>query len=387
MQTPLRILLAGDYPDDPRLGSAKVFAKLQCEFRAMGHQCDTITASDLGARPAGRQLRQLVAPALAARAIRRRMQQSPVDLIDAASAEGLWVALARRAGALRTACICRSNGLEHLNYARMLDDARVGLTTKAWWRRVWYPASRLSQVAGAARASDRLLLLTDTDRAFAIARGWKRAECIDVVPHGVDERYLGDCAVLHAPRGSGLLFCATWDHMKGIRYLVDAFALIHEHGRRPNLTVLGPGVSEMDVLHAFPEHLRPFVRVVPRAPEAEVMATYRCHDALVWTSTYEGFGLGVVEAMSQGLPVVATPVGVAATIVRDGETGLRVPVRDAAATAVAIERLLDDPSLGRRLAAAAFEAVQPFTWRRTAEQTIGVYRRALAPAYRTVNVG
>ncbi|HET7617668.1 MAG TPA: glycosyltransferase, partial [Vicinamibacterales bacterium] len=248
MQTPLRILLAGDYPDDPRLGSAKVFAKLQCEFRAMGHQCDTITASDLGARPAGRQLRQLVAPALAARAIRRRMQQSPVDVIDAASAEGLWVALARRAGALRTACICRSNGLEHLNYARMLDDARVGLTTKAWWRRVWYPASRLSQVAGAARASDRLLLLTDTDRAFAIARGWKRAECIDVVPHGVDERYLGDCAVLHAPRGSGLLFCATWDHMKGIRYLVDAFALIHEHGRRPNLTVLGPGVSEMDVL-------------------------------------------------------------------------------------------------------------------------------------------
>lgn len=387
MQTPLRILLAGDYPDDPRLGSAKVFAKLQREFRAMGHQCDTITAADLGGRPAGRQLRQLVAPVLAARAIRRRMRQSPVDVIDAASAEVLWVALARRAGAIRPACVCRSNGLEHLNYSRMLDDARAGLTTKAWWRRVWYPASRLSQVAAAARASDRLLLLTDIDRAFAIVRGWKRAERIDVVPHGVDQTYLGDRAVLHATRGSGLLFCATWDHMKGIRYLVDAFALVHEHGRTPRLTVLGPGVSEMDVLHAFPERLRSFVRVVPRAPEAEVMAAYRCHDALVWTSTYEGFGLGVLEAMSQGLPVVATPVGVAATIVRNGETGLRVPVRDAAATAAAIERLLDDPSLSRRLAAAAFDAVQPFTWRRTAKETIGVYRRALAPAHRAADAG
>ena len=52
------------------------------------------------------------------------------------------------------------------------------------------------------------------------------------------------------------------------------------------------------------------------------MAEYRRHDALLWTSSYEGFGLVLLEAMSQRLPVIATPAGCAATLVRDGQTGI-----------------------------------------------------------------
>ena len=56
----MRILLVGDYPNDPRLGSTKVFVKLQEEFRALGHTCDMLLADELGARPRNRFARWLV---------------------------------------------------------------------------------------------------------------------------------------------------------------------------------------------------------------------------------------------------------------------------------------------------------------------------------------
>ena len=72
---------------------------------------------------------------------------------------------------------------------------------------------------------------------------------------------------------------------------------------------------------------------VDRAPESEVMTAYRTHDVLAWPSTYEGFGMVVVEAMSQRLPVVATPVGCAQSLIVSEQTGLIVPPRDPAALA------------------------------------------------------
>ena len=49
--TPLSILLVGDYPDDPRLGSSKVFYKLREEFDALGHTCDMLWTDDIGRGP------------------------------------------------------------------------------------------------------------------------------------------------------------------------------------------------------------------------------------------------------------------------------------------------------------------------------------------------
>jgi phosphatidylinositol alpha 1,6-mannosyltransferase len=76
--------------------------------------------------------------------------------------------------------------------------------------------------------------------------------------------------------------------------------------------------------------------------------------------------------------VIATPLGCARSLVREGETGYSVPPRDAAALAAAILRLTADPCEPRRLAANAFASVSAMTWRHTAERTLDVYRAALA---------
>ena len=374
--TPLRILLVGDYPDDPRLGSSKVAHKLREEFRAAGHECDALFAGDIGARPVGRQLRQLVAPIMANAAIAAAHHRRAYDVVDAASAEGLWFGARRAARQFRrTAFICRSHGLEHLNYARMLDDSAAGITSKPWTRRIWYPVSRLSQVAAAARLADRLILLNHRDKAYAISRGWQPENCIDVIPHGVSDVFLA--AGAPQPRGAGALFCGSWDHMKGIRYLVDAFTALARNGGAVPLTVLGAGVPAAQVLASFPETVRPRVTVIDKVSEDRVLAEFRRHDVLIAPSTYEGFGLVIIEAMSQGLPVIATPYGAAALVVRDGITGRIVPPRDAGAIASAVESLMRNADQRARLGANAAKAVSEMSWRSTAQRTVESYRRAL----------
>jgi glycosyltransferase involved in cell wall biosynthesis len=371
----VRILLVGDYPDDPRLGSAKVYHKLGDALRALGHDCDVLLAPALGTRPAGMRARWLLGPALAERAVARAFRErGPYDVIDVASAEGFVIGARRKAGAYRgVALVSRSHGLEHLNYRRMLDDAAAGLASKPLHRRLWYPAARLSQVAGAARLADRLIVLNPADRDFAIARGWKAPDEVAVVPHGVSAELIEAAPPADAPRGRGLLFCGSWDRMKGIDYLAAAMGLMARAQDPPRLTVLGPGAPEAEVLAAFPAEARALVTVVPRAGEDEVMRHYREHDLLLQTSTYEGFGMVVVEALSQRLPVIATAQGVAATLVADGRAGLLVPPRDPDALAGAALRLLADGPLRRRMGDAGHQAVRGMTWTATAERTLEVY--------------
>jgi glycosyltransferase involved in cell wall biosynthesis len=76
------------------------------------------------------------------------------------------------------------------------------------------------------------------------------------------------------------------------------------------------------------------------------------------------------------MAVVATPIGCAPTLVKDGANGLMVPVRDPAAAAAAVERLMDDPRLRRNVGFAARRAVEGMTWRATALHTLDVYARA-----------
>ena len=376
---PMRILLVGDYPRDPRLGSTKVLVKLQEEFRALGHPCDLLLADDLGPFPRNGHLRQALGPVIALMAVGRVFRErGPYDVVDIASAEGLWVAVLRRMGAFRrTAVVARSNGLEHLNYRRMIDDHAEGLLYKPWTRRLFHPAVRLTQVAAAARAADRLLLLNDGDREFALSHGWKRSTDIDVVPHGVSSAFLLNPPPTDQVRGGGILFCGSWTEVKGVAYLAAAFARLIESGVNTALTVLGGNVPDDAILSSFTAATRAHITVIGRAGEAEVMAAYRRHDVLACPSTYEGFGMVVIEAMSQRLPVIATPVGCARTLVVHDETGLVVPVRDPRALASALACILNDAPLRARLADAASARVRGMTWTSTAEQTLAAYARAL----------
>jgi glycosyltransferase involved in cell wall biosynthesis len=373
----MRILLACDFPDDPTLGSSKVPHELRKAFLRLGHDCDALFTNDLGSWPRQRHARDLLAPRLAARAIARACRTNgPYDVVEVAGAEGAAFRTLRARGiAAGAAFVSRSNGLEHLNYARLLDDAGDGLLSKPLHRRVWYPAVRLRQVRRAIAACDRLILLNEQDRAFVVSHSWKSADAVDVIGHGLPERFL-EPPPFDAPRGGGVLFCGSWDPVKGGPYLAAAWRILAADGGAPPLTILGGGRPAVVIREAFDPMCRHAVRVHDRAAEDEVLRQYRRHDLLVMCSTYEGYGLVVPEAMSQRLPVVATPVGVATTLVRHGETGVIVLPRDADAIARAVRRLMSDAAERERLAEAALRAVHGLSWLAAARRTLDAYDRA-----------
>lgn len=87
----------------------------------------------------------------------------------------------------------------------------------------------------------------------------------------------------------------------------------------------------------------------------DTVELWRAADVYVQPSRDEPFGLGVLEAMMLGKPVVASAVGGLRELVIDGETGLLVAPGDARALSDAICRILDDPALAARMGAAGAE--------------------------------
>jgi glycosyltransferase involved in cell wall biosynthesis len=114
-------------------------------------------------------------------------------------------------------------------------------------------------------------------------------------------------------------------------------------------------------------------------PHDELEDLYRRAAVVVLASRNEGLPVVVLEAMAHARPVVATSVGGIPTVIEDGVTGLLVPPGDASALRGAIERLLADPPLRRRIGGAARERIQGLcSWERVTERTLAVYRDALA---------
>ncbi len=96
---------------------------------------------------------------------------------------------------------------------------------------------------------------------------------------------------------------------------------------------------------------------------------------LVHGARQEPLGRVLLEAASLDLPIVATDVGGTREILKDGVSGLLVPVDDPAATVSAVERMLNDSALRRELAIAAAERVgSDFNVGRSADQLIALWR-------------
>lgn len=98
-------------------------------------------------------------------------------------------------------------------------------------------------------------------------------------------------------------------------------------------------------------------------------------DVFVLPSWIEGFPLTILEAMSAGKPVVATPVGGVAELVLEGETGLLVSPQDPGTLATAIIDLLQEPDVAHRMGAMGRERVlADFSYIQMVEQVMALYK-------------
>jgi glycosyltransferase involved in cell wall biosynthesis len=108
----------------------------------------------------------------------------------------------------------------------------------------------------------------------------------------------------------------------------------------------------------------------------ELVQLYQAADLFIEFSFYEGFGLQVVEAMSCGIPVIASNVTSLPEVV--GGAGILVSPGDISGLSSAINRVLTDSELSSQLRYKSLERAEFFSWDKTAKQTLEIYHEILA---------
>ena len=181
------------------------------------------------------------------------------------------------------------------------------------------------------------------------------ARSVRVIPSGVDV----PARVGEPDEPPHVLYAGRLSEEKGVLELVEA-------ARGLPLVVAGDGPLRARVPGALG-----FV------PHDRLLRLYERAAIVVCPSRREGFGVVCAEAMAHGRPVVATAVGGLRDLVVDGETGLLVQPRDPAALRAALERLLADPALRRRLGAAGRDRARTeLSWERSTALTLRAYEDA-----------
>ena len=165
---------------------------------------------------------------------------------------------------------------------------------------------------------------------------------------------------------------------KGLPYGLQAFAQIADEFPAAKLVITGDGELR-GALEAQADELGIAGRTAFigwRSDAARVMAAY---DLFLMPSLWEGFGLVLLEAMAQALPVVGSRVSAIPEVVLDGETGLLAEPRDAATLAGHLRRLLADPPLRKHMGLVGQERLETvFSVPRMADQVLTLYEELLA---------
>jgi alpha-1,3-rhamnosyl/mannosyltransferase len=241
--------------------------------------------------------------------------------------------------------------------------------------------------ADAARRADVLLADSEATRRDVIEMLDVAPERVETVHLGVSEDYLEegdpDADRAHVERTYGiaapyLLFVGTTHPRKNLPALLRAFAAAVAGEELPHrLALVGDrGFGEAEVAAQI-EALGLADRVVTPGylPEADLPRLYRAADALAFPSLYEGFGLPVLEAQATGCPVLTSSVS--STLEIAGDAALLVDPHDQDAITDGLRRLLTDEPLRTGLRAAGPGNARKYTWDRTVETTLGIYRRLL----------
>jgi starch synthase len=169
-----------------------------------------------------------------------------------------------------------------------------------------------------------------------------------------------------------ILFVGGLSQRKGLSYLFDAVEAL---GSAVELTVVGRFASEPP--RVLQEHLGRCT-YIPSLSHGEILRQMREHDLFVFPSLFEGFGLVLLEAMSQGLPCITTPNTAGPDIIDHGQDGFIVPIRDTTEIIASIETVRADPVRLAEMKRAALAKAAQLNWQRYQTQLTGILQAACA---------
>ena len=267
--------------------------------------------------------------------------------------------------------------LETLHHPITVDRTiALDHTEGAWQRfttRRWFGFLRMQ--VRVARQLPHVLTVSANSRADIHDQMHVPLERMTVVPVGVDHTVFRPYDDVIKRPGRIMVTSSSDVPMKGLVPLLEAVAKLRAE-REIDLVVIGSPRPGGRVARAIERlGLGDVVTTVSGVTDEELARLYGEAEVAVVPSLYEGFSLPAIEAMSCGVPVIATTGGALPEVVGESDkTGILVPPDDPSALCQAIGALLDDPAARARLGAAGRERVmQRFTWQVTARGTAACY--------------
>lgn len=378
----MRILVAHDVPRRRNGGMSRLIGFTHDRVSAAGHTVDLLCADDVPP-PAVPALRRVTFPIAVWRHVAAAAAAGrPYDIVNVH--EPSAAAVAARRDVSGPALVVTSHGVERRAWELALEERRLGREGPRWVSRMAYPLTRLWQASFGLRRADHIFCLSADDREYLATRyGIEPARVTRIFP-GAADVYATAAAARSYAAASTLLFPATWRKNKGIEDLVPAFTTLARARPGVRLVVLGGGLPDSEILRAFPAEARPAISCVTAADDRAAAAVFARADVCVLPSLFEGTPVTLVEAMASGLPIVTTATCGMKDVVRDGENGRLVPIRDSSAIVAATADLLDHAVVRERLGRTAqAEARSMYTWDVVSRPIAGVYaqlfsrRRAL----------
>lgn len=253
------------------------------------------------------------------------------------------------------------------------------------------PALR-KKIDAAVRDVDGLVALSQNMQAELIRLG-AQAGRITEIPNGTNYRLLADPypearAELGLPRDKFIILAVGRNvPVKGFASLIRATALLAQQNLQVlclivgrNLQTLRPLIDECSVVEsvrlydeAFPVGIEFIDR--PTLPEERVLTFYQAADVYAMPSLMEGLPGSGIEAMSAGLPLVATRTPGALALVHDGINGILTPIEAPEELASALYKLMSNPDLRRSMGNEARRLAQRFDRQNIAAQHLALYQR------------
>jgi len=240
-------------------------------------------------------------------------------------------------------------------------------------------------VGSALRRARRVITVSRSSRRDLVNLFSADRQRMVVVANGVDpslaerpeKETLEKLKARHGLRSPLILVVANDKPHKNLDLVLRAYHLAVREHRIPGQLVFLGGADAKSRLRVRAERLGlgDRVRLLGKVPRDDLHTLYHVAAALLHVSLYEGFGLPVLEAMCAGLPVVTSNLG-AMRELGEGAARLVNPL-EVDEVAEALERVLVDDPLRRRMIDAGRKKADTMGWDRTVEETVAVYRLAL----------
>jgi len=171
-----------------------------------------------------------------------------------------------------------------------------------------------------------------------------------------------------------LLAVGHYEKRKNYLNLIDAIAFLHKQGRYCHLLIIGNDSGEGAIMRDKIKdlNLSAHVTMLSGLSDLEVRCAYKLCSLFVFTSSYEGFGIPILEAMASGTPIVLSELPVFHEIT-EGE-GVYFSPADSHAIASAIDKVLSSENEKYRLIQYGNKRVQDFNFKKIARDLANVYK-------------